>query len=178
MTWFWKKEQKLNAEFEKLQAKNYHFKAVKWAHWESITETVGQLLWKMNRIYLVLVESIIYSCVISGFLKFYQLYIGVKLKMPSFLRLCNMFMNLTSFAAGEGSNILQKAKLTAVALRECNVTYLTRTNKYLQSTQICAADKKSDTCQVIFTALNFTNLCIFWNFFRECYKLKDIWNIP
>lgn len=91
---------------------------------------------------------------------------------------CNMFMNLTSFAAGEGSNILQKAKLTAVALRECNVTYLTRTNKYLQSTQICAADKKSDTCQVIFTALNFTNLCIFWNFFRECYKLKDIWNIP
>ncbi|XP_045478559.1 serine protease Hayan-like isoform X2 [Harmonia axyridis] len=49
--------------------------------------------------------------------------------------------------AGEGSNILQKAKLTAVPLQKCNVTYLTRASKYLLSTQICASDNKSDTCQ-------------------------------
>ncbi|KAL3272438.1 hypothetical protein HHI36_013919 [Cryptolaemus montrouzieri] len=49
--------------------------------------------------------------------------------------------------AGNGSNILQKAKLYSVPLRECNITYLSRTTRSIMPTQLCAADNKSDTCQ-------------------------------
>lgn len=48
------------------------------------------------------------------------------------------------------SNILQKAKLTATSLIQCNETYSRRSNglKTIDSTQLCAASNISDSCWV------------------------------
>ncbi|XP_023029350.2 serine protease persephone [Leptinotarsa decemlineata] len=51
-------------------------------------------------------------------------------------------------AEDDRSNILQKAKLVAVPIEQCNETYTVRTlgTKTIESTQLCAAASTSDAC--------------------------------
>lgn len=45
------------------------------------------------------------------------------------------------------SNNLKKAKLVTMPLKECNISYVTR-SKTIVETQICAGSNKSDACLV------------------------------
>lgn len=58
----------------------------------------------------------------------------------------------TTSAGGTGSKILQKATLKIVPNLRCNDTYITKVNKNIMETQICATsnDGTKDACQVVY----------------------------